>query len=135
MKKEGVLKDKVAIITGGAQGIGQAFASGMAKEGCKIVVADINFEKARETAESIQKNGTEAVAFKVDVSDVEQTQQMIKTAISSFGKVDILINNAALVSRGSIARAPFHELALEEWDKVMTVNLKGVFLCCRAVLP
>lgn len=132
---EGVLKGKVAIITGGAQGIGLAFASGMAKAGCKIVVADIDLEKAKLAVKTIEVIGSEAVAIKADVSDVEQTLQMARTAVDSFGRLDILINNAALVSRGSISRVPFHEITVEEWDKVIAVNLKGVFLCCRAVLP
>ncbi len=134
-KVEGVLKGKVAIITGGAQGIGLAFASGMAKEGCKIVIADIDLEKAKLAVKTIQEIGSEAVAVKTDVSDVEQTLQMARTAVATFGKLDILINNAALVSRGSISRAPFNEIDIAEWDRVMAINVKGAFLCSRAVFP
>lgn len=135
MQTLGLLKEKVAIITGSGQGIGRSFALGLAKEGCKIVVADLNIAKAQQTVEAIREIGGESAAVKIDVSDQAQTQEMAQYAISRYGKVDILINNAALVSRGSISRLPFHELTMEEWDIVMTVNLKGVFLCCRAVLP
>lgn len=132
---KGIINGKVAIITGSGQGIGQAFALGLAKEGSKIVVADVDMVKAQQTVQAIKNLGGESIAIKVDVSDIEQTQEMANAAIKNFGTLDILINNAALVSRGSISRSLFHELSIEEWDKVMSVNIKGVFLCCRAVLP
>jgi 3-oxoacyl-[acyl-carrier protein] reductase len=130
-----LLAGNVAIVTGGGQGIGQAFSLGLAKEGCKVVVADVNLENAQKTVQLINDMSSEAVAVKTDVSNVEQTQQMARTAIDRFGHIDVLINNAALVSRGNLSRTRFHELSVDEWDQVMSVNLKGVFLCCRAVVP
>jgi 3-oxoacyl-[acyl-carrier protein] reductase len=135
MAKNGIIGDKVAIVTGGGQGIGRAFALGLAKEGGKIIIADLDIDKAQQTVQAIKDMGGESAAVKTDVANEEQTLAMARFAITTFGKLDILINNAALVSRGNISRAKFHELSIEEWDKVMTVNLKGGFLCCRAVLP
>jgi 3-oxoacyl-[acyl-carrier protein] reductase len=129
------LEGKVAIITGGAQGIGRACTLGMSKEGCRVVVADINVGKAKEVVQSVENEGNVATAVEIDISNVEQTLEMAKTAIDRFGKIDILVNNAALVSKGSISRVPFYELDIAEWDRVMLVNLKGTFLCCRAVFP
>jgi 3-oxoacyl-[acyl-carrier protein] reductase len=132
---KGILSDRVAIITGSGQGIGRAFALGLAKEGAKLIIADVDIIKAQQTVQSIKEIGGQSAAIKTDVSSEEQTLAMAKAALDNFGKLDILINNAALVSRGNISRAKFHELSLDEWDKVMTVNLKGPFLCSRAVLP
>jgi 3-oxoacyl-[acyl-carrier protein] reductase len=131
----GVLKNKVAIITGAAQGIGLAFASGMAKEGCQIVIADIDLEKAKLAVKTIEDLGGQAIAVRTNVSEEEHTLKMASVAKENFGRLDILINNAALVSRGSISRSPFHEIDLAEWDRVMEINIKGAFLCCRAVFP
>jgi 3-oxoacyl-[acyl-carrier protein] reductase len=129
------LQDRVIIITGGAKGIGRAYALGMADEGAKLVVADINLEVAEDTAREIQGKGREALAIKTDVSLNEDTQVMASKAIERFGKIDVLVNNAAMLERNKITRAPFWELELSDWDKVMNVNLKGTFLCCRAVFP
>lgn len=113
-KPEGILEGKVAIITAGAQGIGMTFALGMAKEGGKVAVVDIDLEKAKRVAQTIEEIGSEAIAIRADVSNVEQTLQMARPAFDNFGRLDILINNAALVSRGSISRVPFHELTVDE---------------------
>ena len=129
------LKDRVAIVTGGAQGIGRAFSLGLADEGAKLVVADINAEAADVTAKDIHAKGGEALALKTDVSSVESTLDMGKKAIEHFGRIDILVNNAAVVFRVQITSVPFYELDVNEWDQVMAVNLKGPFLCSRAVFP
>jgi 3-oxoacyl-[acyl-carrier protein] reductase len=129
------LKDKIAIITGGAQGIGRAYCQGMAREGAKIVIADINLEAAEKTAQEIKDTGGEAVAVKTDVSSLESTEAMAKSAMERYGRIDILVNNAAVFQRPAMTRGPFFNITTDEWDKVMAVNLKGTFLCCRAVFP
>ena len=132
---QGRLEGKVAIITGGAQGLGRACATAMAREGCRVVIADIDMAKADDTVQQIHEAGSEAIAVKTDVSDSEQTLRLAGTAMDRFGKIDCLFNSAALVSRGAISRVPFYELSLAEWDRVLAVNLTGAFLCCRAVFP
>jgi 3-oxoacyl-[acyl-carrier protein] reductase len=129
------LKDKVVIVTGGAQGIGRACALGMADEGAKLVVADINLAAAETTVGEIQGKGKEALALKTDVSSTVDTQAMAKAAVERFGRIDVLVNNAAVFQRTKMAKAPFWELDLSEWDRLIAVNLKGTFLCCRAVFP
>ncbi len=129
------LKDKVAIITGGAEGIGKAYALGFASEGARIVVSDINFPAARKLVNTLTEQGTEALATETDVSRVKDTEEMVKKTLERFGRVDILINNAAKFQRNMAVRAPLWELDPQEWESVITVNLNGVFLCCRAVLP
>lgn len=129
------LKDKVIIITGGAQGIGKAYSLGMAEEGAKIVVADINLEVAENTVVEIQKKGGEALAVKTDVSVVDSVQRMAKICEERFGGIDVLLNNAAMFERNKMQRVPFWEMDPAEWDRLMAVNLKGPFLCSQAVFP
>ncbi|MDF1593584.1 MAG: 3-oxoacyl-ACP reductase FabG [Desulfobacterales bacterium] len=129
------LKDKVAIVTGGGYGIGRAYAMGMAAEGAKVVIADINLDAARKAAADIQTAGGEALPLKIDVSSEKSTLEMAEKTKEHFGRIDILINNAAIFGRVKITRVPFYELDLEEWDRVFAVNLKGTLLCCRAVFP
>ncbi len=129
------LKDKVAIVTGGAQGIGKAYATSFADEGAKVSVADINLEAAKATVKTIKERGGEALAIRTDVSSPEDTQKMVRKTIEHFGRVDILVNNAAIFGRIPITQATFYEIELSEWDRTWDVNVKGVFLCCRAVFP
>lgn len=128
-----LLKDKVAIITGAAQGIGKAYALGFAREGAKVVVADIQKEKAGEVAKEIQDQGGEAIAVAVDVSSEESTQAMAKETMDKFGQIDILLNNAAIYY--GIGFRPWTSIKAEEWDKMFAVNVKGTMLCCKAVAP
>ena len=127
------LKDNVIIVTGGGVGIGRAYAMGLAKEGAKVVVADIQEEEAKRVAGDIKQAGGEALAVPVDVTSVEKTQAMAETTLQKFGRIDVLVNNAALYT--AIKKKPFSEISGEEWDKVMAVNLKGLFLCIQAVYP
>jgi 3-oxoacyl-[acyl-carrier protein] reductase len=129
------LKDRVAIITGGAQGIGRSFSLGMADEGARIVVSDINLDAAKATARDIEKRGGEALAIKTDVSVPGDTLEMARATVERFGRIDILVNNAAIFARVKVTTAPFYEIDLDEWDRVIDVNLKGPFLCARAVFP
>ncbi len=127
------LRGKVAIVTGGASGLGKEYASCLYREGCRVVISDI--KDGTDAARSIDERGGEAFALQVDVTDEKAVEAMARTTVERFGSVDILINNAALTSSTGITRKPFHEIKAEEWDAVMAVNLKGTFLCCRAVYP
>lgn len=124
------LKGKVAIITGGGQGLGKAYCLRLIEEGCKVVIAEINFEAAKELERKIIDKGGEALSIKTDVSSEESTKRMAEKTIKRFGRIDILINNAAI-----FPITPWMEIGVEEWDKVLAVNLKGCFLCAKAVFP
>jgi sorbitol-6-phosphate 2-dehydrogenase len=121
------LKDRVAIVTGAAEGIGKAIAAAFAEEGAKVVITDINYELAEETAAEI---GGDATAVKADVTKWDEVTDMVKQAVAKFGRVDILVNNAGVVRKGWVK-----DLPEEVWDEVLTINLKGTFLCSKAVLP
>ena len=125
------LKDKVAIITGSARGIGAAFAVGFAKEGAKIVIGDIL--DGKKTVDAVKKAGSEALFLKTDVSKQDQCNALAKAAKDRFGSIDILINNAGIVE--DIILQPFTELTTEEWMRVVGVNTLGPFHCTKAVFP
>jgi 3-oxoacyl-[acyl-carrier protein] reductase len=127
------LKDKVAIVTGGGVGIGRAYCLGLSKEGAKVVVADIQEAEAKKVAGEIHQQGGEAFAVPVDVTSAEKTRAMAEAALRKYGSIDVLVNNAALYS--AIKKKPFSEIGEEEWDRVMAVNVKGLFLCVQAVYP
>jgi 3-oxoacyl-[acyl-carrier protein] reductase len=129
------LKDKVAIVTGGAQGIGKAYVLGFVREGARVIIADIDFPAAQALAGSIARDGGEALASGSDVSSAAEVAEMVKKTIERFGRVDILLNNAGKFQRNPAVRSPVWEMDPLEWEKVIAVNLTGVFLCCRAVLP
>lgn len=127
------LQDKVAVITGGGGAMGRILCDALAGAGARIVAADINLEAAEETAQNIIAAGGDAIAVKTDVASAESTLAMAKAATDKWGRIDILVNNAALYA--TLTRAPFYEMDLDEWEKVMAVNLKGPVLCARAVYP
>jgi 3-oxoacyl-[acyl-carrier protein] reductase len=129
----GSLDGKVAIVTGGARGLGKAFCLRMAEEGATVVVADILGEQAQQTAEEIRTKGGSAISLRIDVTSEEDTLSMAAETVKQFGRIDVLVNNAAMIY--GITRKPFMEIPVAEWDKLMTVNLRGAFLCCRAVFP
>lgn len=131
------LKDKVAIVTGGAHGLGEAYIKAFADEGAQVVIADIDYEGGKTLEETLKKAGKTALALKVDVSKVEDTLDMAKKTVETFGKINILVNNASTVSRGGdIARGtPFWELSLDAWKRLMEINVNGAFYCARAVFP
>ncbi|MFH0955832.1 MAG: SDR family NAD(P)-dependent oxidoreductase [Candidatus Falkowbacteria bacterium] len=124
------LKNKIAIITGAGSGIGRGAALAFAREGAKVVVADWVEETGQETVKLIKKQGGEAMFVKVDVSNSSNVENMIKQCLAEYDKVDILFNNAGIVKMGAL-----HETAEADWDQVINVNLKGVFLCSKAVIP
>jgi NAD(P)-dependent dehydrogenase (short-subunit alcohol dehydrogenase family) len=121
------LAGKVAIVTGGAQGIGRAIADGLAREGARIVVADVR--RAEEAAAEFP----DGVGLTVDVSSEQETTNMAEETLARCGRIDVLVNNAGLYA--SLAMRPFTEIPVEEWRRVMDVNVMSMFLTCRAVVP
>ncbi|MDB5728119.1 MAG: 3-oxoacyl-ACP reductase [Noviherbaspirillum sp.] len=131
MNNTGKLAGRVAIITGAAQGIGAEYAKAMAAEGAAVVLADIL--DAGPVAQAISENGGKALALKCDVTDAASVQAMVAATIEKFGKLDILVNNAALF--GTISRKPFEQIESQEFDRMMAVNVRGTFECTKAAVP
>jgi len=129
------LQDKVAIITGAAHGIGKAYARRFAEEGARVVIADVDAAGGEATAKAISDSGGSAWSRPTDVRSFANIQGLIHETVKSFGRVDVLLNNAAIYVTQKLWKGPVEELALEEWDRVIEVNLKGVFLCCKATIP
>src|SRR6266581_6114220 len=125
------LKDRVAIVTGAARGIGQEYCLALAREGAKVAAADIL--SCEETVAQVQRAGGEALAVTVDVTNDQSTHAMATQALQRFGRIDILVNNAAIY--GGLKVTPFDQIPETEWDQVMAVNVKGIWLCCKAVVP
>lgn len=125
------LADKVVIVTGAARGLGQRYAVRLAAEGARVVAAD-RLDCA-ETVARIRAAGGEALAVPVDVADEASTAALAQTAAARYGRIDVLVNNAALY--GGLEPKPFHQLSVAEWDRVMAVNVRGTWLCTRAVYP
>ncbi|NIM96998.1 MAG: glucose 1-dehydrogenase [candidate division Zixibacteria bacterium] len=124
------LKDKVAIVTGGAMGIGRAMAEGLASVGASLVIADV--AGADVAAKEMNQKGFNAIGVKVDVSSEEDTERMVDETIEAFGRIDILVNNAGIYT--SLIPGPFEKITVDQWRRVMDVNVMGMFLCCRAVI-
>lgn len=127
------LTDRVVIVTGGGKGIGKVYAQEFARAGARVLAADIDGEAAEEVAREIREGGGAAVGLRTDVADEESTIQMARVATERFGTIDVLVNNASLMS--VLPRRSWLEIPVDEWDRVMAVNLRGIFLCCRAVFP
>ncbi len=127
-----LLADRVAIVTGGAEGIGKGIALQFAREGCSIVViVDMQREEGERAANRISEMGRNGIFMECDVADSRQVKRAIDDVIEKFGKIDILVNNAGI---GPLPK-PISDVPEEEWDKVLAVNLKGTFLCSKAVTP
>lgn len=130
------LKEKVVIVTGGGHGIGRVYCHGFADAGARVIVADIDAPAAERVAgEVIQQFDGKALAVKVDVASESSTKDMATIAVDKFGRIDVLANNAAIFATIPMNRGGIDSIDPAEWDRMMLVNLKGLFFCCRAVLP
>ncbi len=122
------LKNKVAIVTGAAQGIGKGIALALAKEGANVIVSDIR--DAKEVVKEIESFNVKAMFIKVDISKRQEVEKMVEMVLKKFGKIDVLVNNAGVYPFKTLT-----EMEEEDWDKVLDINLKGTFNCTKAVLP
>ena len=130
------LKDKVVIVTGGGHGIGKAYCLGFGQAGSRVVVADIDRRAADQvSAEIMRQKGAAALALHTDVADERSTKGMAAAVLQRFDRIDVLINNAAIFATIPMNRGRIETIDPAEWDRLMAVNLKGLFFCCRAVLP
>ena len=125
------VNDRVVIITGAGQGIGRELARQFAAAGAKTVIADLSLQNAESVAAEINSSGGNALAIAVDVSKKESADMMVAATLKAFGRVDILVNNASLFS--NLVKRPFDEISAAEWQKVMDVNINGVFFCASSV--
>jgi len=123
------LKDKVALVTGAAQGIGKAIAETLAKEGANVAICDVNIEKAEETAKELAKLGIKTAAYKTNVSVAAECDALIDSTVKDLGKLDILVNNAGVTRDGLLIR-----MSEQDWDLVIAINLKGTFNCTKAAV-
>jgi NAD(P)-dependent dehydrogenase (short-subunit alcohol dehydrogenase family) len=126
-----LLKDKVAIVTGGAKGMGRGMALKFAEEGCAVAIADIAIKEAEEAAAAIKKKGGKAIAVRCDVTSGQEVAATVDKVVKQFGKIDILVNNAGAIAK----HIPIEDMSEEIWDKVMALNLKSHFLFCKYVVP
>jgi 3-oxoacyl-[acyl-carrier protein] reductase len=128
--RDKTIQERAAIVTGGARGIGRGIAQRLCAAGAKVLIADIDVECARQTAEEMSGKGREVVPCRLDVSNEDSVLNMVRLAMKEFGDIHILVNNA-----GIMLRTRFHDLDIEEWETMLKVNLTGPFLCMKAVLP
>jgi 3-oxoacyl-[acyl-carrier protein] reductase len=124
------VEDKVAVVTGGAQGIGEGIAIRLAEEGSKIAIVDLKLELANEVADRLKSKGADAIALQADTSNREEVQTVADNVASHFGRIDALINNAGIHRMAKIT-----EIKEETWDKILNINLKGYFLMIQAIVP
>jgi 3-oxoacyl-[acyl-carrier protein] reductase len=131
------LEGKVAIVTGGAGGIGEATVRSLAGQGAGVVISDVNWEGAKKLEETLASQGAKALAVKTDVSDLHQVKELTRTAFSAFGRIDILVNNAGIGSRKHPQgkKVNLWELTVDEWKRMIDVHLNGCFLCCHEIVP
>jgi NAD(P)-dependent dehydrogenase (short-subunit alcohol dehydrogenase family) len=129
------LQNKVAIITGAAHGIGKAYARKFAEEGAQVVIADIDAQGGDAVAKALIDSRLSAWARATDVRSFPSVEGLMRETQDKFGRIDILLNNAAIYVTQKLWKGPVEELALDEWDRVIEVNLKGVFLCCKGAIP
>lgn len=129
------LEGRVAIVTGGGHGIGKAYCEALAHEGSAIAVAEIDGDAAERAASALRASGAKAIEIATDVADELSTQRMAERTLTAFGRIDVLVNNAAVFSTIPISRVALEQISVDEWDLVMRVNLRGMFLACKAVLP
>ncbi|MBN2238414.1 MAG: SDR family oxidoreductase [Dehalococcoidales bacterium] len=126
-----LLENRVALITGGAKGMGKSMAYRFAEEGCKVAIADVSIEEARENIAGIEKQGGTGMALECDVTNIARVKEVVDTVLKEYGKVDILVNNAG----GMPDSPPIEDITEEEWDKVFALNLKSDFFFCKYLVP
>ena len=131
----GRLDGRVAIITGGGHGIGKAYAVRLAAEGAKVVIAELDGEAASAVAAELTAQGHRAIAVQTDVANEASVTSMAQQAVTKFGRIDVLVNNAAIFATVPMSRLPFDQISVDEWDRMMSVNVKGTWLASRAVVP
>jgi 3-oxoacyl-[acyl-carrier protein] reductase len=129
------LEGRVAVVTGAGHGIGKAYAQRLAAEGAAVVIAELDAAAAAATAGELKDGGARALAVPMDVSDRKASEAMARATVDAFGRLDILVNNAAMFSTVPMSRVPFDQLDDAEWDKMMAVNLRGMWYTCRAAVP
>ena len=130
-----LLNGKIIVVTGGGHGIGRAYCLGIAREGGIAVVADIDGAAAEGVAKAIVDSGGKALGTQVDVANLASCQAIVKKTLDRFGKIDGLVNNAAVFMSVPVTHSGFQDIDEEEWDRVMSVNVKGLWQCSRAVVP
>ena len=124
------LENKIAVITGGGDGIGQASAVLFAKEGASVVIADMDPTRGMKTVDMIKNQNGESMFVEVDISKEDSIKNMVKKVVDAYGRIDILVNSAGILVEATVINT-----TIEDWDKVMAVNLRGTFLCCKHVIP
>jgi 3-oxoacyl-[acyl-carrier protein] reductase len=127
------LENRTVIVTGGGKGIGKVYAQEFAKAGARVVAADIDEPAARGVGEALAADGLKGLGLGVDIANEASVEAMARATLDRFGSIDVLINNASLMS--VLPRRSWLEIPVDEWDRVMAVNLRGMFLSCRAVFP
>lgn len=129
------LEGKVAVVTGGAGGIGGATVRALFKEGAKVVICDSNWEAMKKLEECLSQKGIGALAVKTDISDYQQVKELVEKTLSTFGRIDILVNNAGISPKHQGKKRNLWEMSVKEWEHVINVDLNGYFLCCHEIVP
>jgi 3-oxoacyl-[acyl-carrier protein] reductase len=127
------LEGRVAIVTGGGRGLGRAYVEAFAREGAAVVIAEVDATAAAQAGEAAERSGGRVLAIETDVSEFGAVEAMVAKATEAFGRIDVLVNNAAIYD--GIRCAPVEDLTVEEWDRVFAVNVRGAWNCIRAVVP
>lgn len=124
------LKGKVALVTGGGRGLGEAICHTLAEAGVAVIVADLRKDLADKVAQDVPENGQQALSLRLDVADEDQAEEAVETTLERFGRLDFLVNNA-----GVDVTLPLEDLSVSQWDRILAVNLRGPFLMCKFALP